>query len=76
MKSFFCPLTRSFSSSKRTKKYAHDFHKKTVGQGQYLRRINRYIDGVNDRTKDYTKPQTTKEIEPLKPIQHPRHIYS
>lgn len=32
-------------------------------------------DNVNEYTTDYTKPITTKEIEPIKPVQHPRKIY-
>jgi len=33
-------------------------------------------DGLNEYTTDYTKPTKTKEIEPIKPVQHPRNIYA
>lgn len=37
-------------------------------------RKNKMEDGVNEMTTDYTKPITTREIEALKPIQHPKNI--
>ena len=67
---------RHFSQTKNLKKYALNKHMKTVGQGQRMMKDNKFIDGVNELTTDYTKPVRTKEIEPLKPIQHPRNIYS
>lgn len=38
--------------------------------------MNQFEHGVNELTTDYTKPHSTKEIEALKPIQHPDNIYS
>ena len=48
---------------------------KSVNQGKRLMKKNRFEDGLNEITTDYTKPAKTKEIEPIKPIQHPRKIY-
>lgn len=48
----------------------------TVDQGKRLMQKGKMEDGVNEYTTDYTKPVKTKEIEPLKPIQHPRNIYA
>ena len=48
---------------------------KTVDQGNRMIAKNRFEHGVNEMTTDYNAPLSTKEIEPIKPIQHPRKIY-
>ena len=68
---------RHFSQTKNLRKYALNRHMQTVDQGKRLMQKGKMPEGgVNEYTTDYTKPVKTKEIEPLKPIQHPRNIYA
>jgi hypothetical protein len=70
----------SFSNTSRVEKYAHKEHKKTVGQGRMLEKVRYFnkgdMEGLNEASTDYTKPQRSKEIEVLKPVQHPVNLDS
>ena len=48
---------------------------KTVDQGKRVMKKKKFEHGYSEITTDYTKPIRTKEIEPIKPIQHPNNIY-
>ena len=73
---FKSTVSRNFSQTKNLRKWALNKHMKTADQGKRLMKKGYFEHGVNENTTDYTKPASTKEIEPIKPIQHPHNIYS
>jgi hypothetical protein len=65
---------KSFGIKNRLIKYSIDADKTKVGQFERMEKKNRIEENLNDHNTDISKIKlSSKELEPLKPMQHPRH---